>query len=296
MNAHDGGSTVTRISTAGLGAMQRRLHAGRAVPPLGGDGRVLVLAHRGSPGPTRPENTVEAVTAALDRGADGVEVDVRLTADGVLVCSHGPAVRTAGGRWVNLAAVASTELRQADTTDGARLATLAEVLLATRRFGRRRVVVEAKPVDDIASAERTADALRAVIGVAGAGVDLTVSSFDASLLALVRRELGGGVVRTALLGETSTPTHALLRRALEEGHDEIHPALPDLRQGPHAVAAARALGVGVTCWTVNSRSDLCCMAELGVEAVVTDAVAVARATLREHASGGAAHGAGCAVS
>ena len=51
---------------------------------------MIVLAHRGLPGADRPENTVAAVTAAFDAGADGVEVDLRLTADGVLAVSHDP--------------------------------------------------------------------------------------------------------------------------------------------------------------------------------------------------------------
>jgi glycerophosphoryl diester phosphodiesterase len=50
------------------------------------------------------------------------------------------------------------------------------------------------------------------------------------------------------------------------------------------VGAARALGVGVTCWTVNAQTDLKHMADLGIEAVVTDDVAGACATLREHAA------------
>ena len=115
-------------------------------------------------------------------------------------------------------------------------------------------------------------------------MDVTVSSFDPALLLRIRRAVGTDAVRTALLGETGTPAHALLRRALEDGHDEIHPSLPDLCAAPHAVGAARALGVGVTCWTVNAAADLRRMADLGVEAVVTDDVPGASATLREHAA------------
>ena len=48
-----------------------------------------VLGHRGWPVPTaHPENTVAAMLAALDAGADGVEVDVQLTRDGIAVCFH----------------------------------------------------------------------------------------------------------------------------------------------------------------------------------------------------------------
>jgi glycerophosphoryl diester phosphodiesterase len=283
MNAYHGQSSVTSISAAGLGALQRRAQSGRATAAAltaRGQGRVLVLGHRGSPGPDRPENSVAAVTASLLRGADGVEVDVRLSADGVLVCSHGPAVQAASGQWVAVSGASERELR----AGAGGVASLEEVLLAVGRHGPRRLVVEAKPVDDVAVAARTAAALAAVLAAAGRWVDVTVSSFDPVLLLQIRQALGTDAIRTALLGETGTPSHALLRRALEDGHDEIHPSLPDLCAAPHAVGAARALGVGVTCWTVNAQPDLRRMADLGVEAVVTDDVAGACATLREHAA------------
>ena len=48
---------------------------------------MLVLAHRGA-NRLEPENTVPAMQEAIDRGADGVELDVHRTADGVLVVRH----------------------------------------------------------------------------------------------------------------------------------------------------------------------------------------------------------------
>jgi glycerophosphoryl diester phosphodiesterase len=47
----------------------------------------LILGHRGSPF-TAPENTLASFRAALDEGADGVELDVQLTRDGLLVLHH----------------------------------------------------------------------------------------------------------------------------------------------------------------------------------------------------------------
>lgn len=55
--------------------------------PSGPAGRSSVLGHRGS-GPGVGENTLRSVRAAVDAGADGVEVDVRMTADRRLVLWH----------------------------------------------------------------------------------------------------------------------------------------------------------------------------------------------------------------
>jgi glycerophosphoryl diester phosphodiesterase len=57
----------------------------------------MVVAHRGA-SVEQPENTIEAFEAAIDAGADAVEFDVRMTADGVAVVMHDPDVsRTTNG-------------------------------------------------------------------------------------------------------------------------------------------------------------------------------------------------------
>src|SRR5664279_1639972 len=78
-------------------------------------GRPQVVAHRGS-SHTNPEHTLTAYLAALDEGAEGLECDVRLTADGHLVCVHDRRVdRVANGRGV----VSTLELAQLDSLDWA---------------------------------------------------------------------------------------------------------------------------------------------------------------------------------
>src|SRR5271156_1966051 len=56
---------------------------------------VVVLAHRGGTGPWR-ENTLDAFAGALGQGADGVELDVRRTADGRLVVHHDAQIEGTG--------------------------------------------------------------------------------------------------------------------------------------------------------------------------------------------------------
>src|SRR4051794_10674132 len=60
-----------------------------------GETVVLVLGHRGAP-VEAPENTIAAFVAAGRLGADGVELDVRRTADGALVVRHDATVPGAG--------------------------------------------------------------------------------------------------------------------------------------------------------------------------------------------------------
>ncbi|MGD0167116.1 MAG: glycerophosphodiester phosphodiesterase [Gaiellaceae bacterium] len=111
-------------------------------PLLRGDRRPLVFGHRGTPR-LAPENTLRSLALALDRGADGFEVDVVALADGTLVAGHslelaelchGAARGAASGRRL-------AELRLLDPE----LATLDEVLeLARLRLDGRPFLIDIK--------------------------------------------------------------------------------------------------------------------------------------------------------
>ena len=267
------GSTCTDLPVQKLG----RLPDGRS-PRRPATGRVLTLGHRGFPAAGRPENSVAAVTRALRHGADGVEIDVRLTADDVLVCAHEPVVTGRSGAPADVAESLRGELVQADGRTP--LATLEEMLAAVRRTPGRRIVVEAKSVDDVVGGVRTALVLAEVLRAAATDTPVTVSSFDADLLALIRTACAGQAVRTALLGRDWMPAADVVRRAHADGHDEVHLPLAGVRRTPEAVRVAHSLGLSVALWTVNRREDLQWAAALGVQAVITDDVPTARLASR----------------
>jgi glycerophosphoryl diester phosphodiesterase len=243
------------------------------LPSGRGSDRVRVLGHRGSPGRGRRENSVAAVTEALRRGADGVEVDVRLTADDTLVCVHGRFVLTRIGARLDVAASASGDLLGVAGRN--LVATLADVLAAAQGSAGSQVVVEAKPVTDVAVAVRTAHALADVLGAAAGSADITVSSFDPALLAVIRTTCADLAVRTALLGGKSDAVADVVRRTRQDGHDEVHLPLVGVRRTPWVVETAHLLGLEVALWTVNRRPDLRWAAGLGVDAVITDDVLTA---------------------
>lgn len=238
---------------------------------------MLVLAHRGLVGPYRPENTLAAVGAAFAAGADGVEVDLRLTADGVLVLSHDADLRRLAGVSMPVASSSWPELRSAAARGGLRLCRLEEVLALA---GGRRLVLEVKGPPPGSDAEgRTAGALvsRLADHQVSGRADVTVSSFAAPLLRRVRQLLGeDSGVRTALLGQPWDPAGTVLARALDGGHDELHPhVMPALRGAP-VVEAAHEAGLAVVPWTVNSSRDVQRLRLLGADGVITDVPCAAR--------------------
>jgi glycerophosphoryl diester phosphodiesterase len=241
---------------------------------------IRVLAHRGAPTARRAENSVAAVTDALRQGADGVEIDVRLTADDVLVCSHEAVLLDGAGARRDIATSASGDL-------GGRLATLEQVLAAVQQPTGSAIAVEAKPVAGITGAVRTACTLADVLGAAAGSADVIVSSFDPALLGLIRGTCADLPVRTALLGEKADDAAAVVRRARADGHHEVHLPLAGLRRAPWAAEQALALGLGVAVWTVNDPADLRWAAGLGAGAVITDDV---RGALRVLAPAGLATG------
>jgi len=242
---------------------------------------VLILAHRGLPGAGRPENTLAAVAAAFDAGADGVELDLRLTADGVLALSHDPDLGRLTGWPLSVADTPWHALDRTAAVRGLQLTRLEPVLALAA--GRPVVLEVKKPPPGPAAVPRTA---LAVVGQlrsaerAGADLDVTVSSFSPAVVAAVRELLPRrSGVRTALLGRPLDQVASILRQALHAGHDEVHPHVLPLLAETHVVAAAHACGVAVVPWTVNRRRDVRRLERLGVDALITDVPVSARAAV-----------------
>jgi glycerophosphoryl diester phosphodiesterase len=241
---------------------------------------VQVLGHRGSLRPG-PENSVAAVRAALAAGADGVEVDVRRTRDGQLVCLHDPAlldgVRERAGRTERLSDAARTVVFEHDARTLQNLGVpSAEQVLDAGASGR--VVLEVKnqrrqPDYDgrrATSARLVAEMLERR-RTAGQSDDVVVSSFDSTAI-VVARAAG---LPTALLTLPGIPVLAGLRIVERGGHPELHAhtsALPSRmpRRVAAAVARAHEQGIRLVVWTVMTTDDALRFRDAGVDGIICD--------------------------
>ena len=98
-------------------------------------GGVLAIAHRGHSS-ALPENTLAAFDQALAAGVDLIEVDLRLSRDGVAVCFHDADLARMAGRPALIAELAERELRGVALTGGGSIPSFAEVAdLARGRAG-----------------------------------------------------------------------------------------------------------------------------------------------------------------
>jgi glycerophosphoryl diester phosphodiesterase len=244
----------------------------------------LVVAHRGAAADA-PENTMPAYQLAVDLGADAVEVDVHLTADGKLALIHDETLDRTTNLTGPIAAMTMAQIRRADAgyhfeaADGSfpfrgkklRVPTLAEVLAwLPAGVG---LVVEIKAREAVAP---TIDMLRpSAVRAAGA---LSVISFDEQTLDEVHR-LDPDVL-TGYLLVPSQSAEAALTYAVEHGHAAVHPWDGDLGLDPMPLLAmARAFGRLVGCYVVNDPERMKHLAALGLWGFVTDLPGVARAAL-----------------
>jgi len=240
-----------------------------------------VYAHRGGAA-LRPENTIEAFDNGLALGADGLELDVRLTRDGVVVVHHDDTLeRTTSGRG-RIGACTTDELSSVDAgywfkpTDaghdfpyrgiGVCVPLLRDVLA---RYPAIPLIIELKQnLPELA--HRTIDQLRE----AGALDRAALGSFSWRVLR-VARAYEPGVATGASREETRL---ALYRSWVgwplkDEAYREFQ--VPE-KSGPTRIVSRRFIrhahraGLPVKVWTVNDAEDMRRLIDWGVDALITD--------------------------
>ncbi|WP_195210546.1 glycerophosphodiester phosphodiesterase [Actinomarinicola tropica] len=227
-----------------------------------------VIAHRGA-SVAHPENTLAAFRGAVEMGADGVELDVRRTADGGGAVIHDP--HLPDGRLV-------VELTADDLP-----AEVPQLAAALEACGPLEVNVEIKnwrtdPDHDesCALAPLVVDAIR----LAGVVERTIVSSFDLATIDRVHElELA---VRTAWLVVDHPEPARLVERAASRGHAGLHPVARMV--DADLVAAAHARGMFLNVWTVDDPDEIRRLADLGVDGIVTNVPDLARRALGSSAT------------
>lgn len=244
-----------------------------------------VIAHRGA-SEDAPEHTLAAYRKAIEDGADALECDVRLTADGHLVCVHDRRVnRTSNGR----GAVSTMELSvlsaldfgswkgqatdaEAPDRDSTSVLTLERLLELVADAGRPvELAIETKHPTRWAGQveERLLDLLDR-FGLAappeGRPSPVRVMSFSARSLQRVRA--AAPALPTVYLMQFVSPRHRDGR--LPPGVRIAGPSIRIIRNNPGYVERLHRAGHQVHVWTVNEEADVELCAELGVDAVITN--------------------------
>jgi glycerophosphoryl diester phosphodiesterase len=245
----------------------------------------LIVAHRGASA-RAPENTMEAFRLGIDDGANAIELDVHLTADGQLAVIHDETLERTTDRTGPVAGLTMDEIREADAGAtfareddsgfpyagrGLRVPALPEVLdwLPTSCG----LVIEIK-------ARAAADAVVEAVDDRPVQSDgrLSVISFDEAAIDRVR-ELDPSI-RTGYLVAPGQSIDDALAWASGRGHAGVHPWERDLGDDPLPLLAnAKLLGLEVGCYVVNDPARMRFLADIGLWGFVTDVPHVAVETL-----------------
>lgn len=224
-----------------------------------------IWAHRGSR-LHAPENTMLAFELALAAGADGIELDVHLTADGHVVCRHDETVAVPGGGDSLIRDLTLEQVGMADV--GTELSgplpvpMLAEVfeLMAPSR-ATLNIDIKNGPV----LYKGIEDALIAAHRTSGMAERIVYSSFNhLTLVALHDREPG---VSIAPLYEEALVDPWVYARHM--GAEAAHPQYGTLSL-PGVIDGFAAAGVAVRAWTVNEEAAMRALINAGIDTIITD--------------------------
>lgn len=215
---------------------------------------VTAVAHRGDPYRFR-ENTIPSLRSALDQGADAVEVDVRLTRDGVPVLLHDATLERLWRHDRPLRALSAEEVR--GLTAGG-VPTLAEALAAT---GDSRMMLDLCGRVDRRIADRVADVVRQtgsrdrVYYCAGAEAMLAVRAADPS-------------AEIALTWTSLAPPRAAVLDAVRPRWLNYRFSLVDRELAARVHHGGHLLSV----WTPDTRRAMRRLLDLGVDSITTNRI------------------------
>jgi glycerophosphoryl diester phosphodiesterase len=227
--------------------------------PFFRSGRPLVFAHRGGAA-LAPENTMAAFDNGLALGADGLELDVRLARDGVVVVHHDRTLERTTALQGALDARTSGELSRAGVPS------LESVL---RRHRDPRVIIEMKDnrpelAQAVVEVVRATDAVdRVCLGSFGWRVLRAARRLEPAIAtSAAREEVRWALYRSWCRWPVGAPRYQGFQIPEFAGATRV--------VSPRFIERAHAAGLGVQVWTVDTEADARRLLAWGVDALITD--------------------------
>ncbi|MEP6598079.1 MAG: glycerophosphodiester phosphodiesterase family protein [Actinomycetota bacterium] len=235
----------------------------------------VAFAHRGF-APDGAENSMAAFERAVALGYRYLETDVRVTADGVALAFHDPALDRVTDNQGRIADLPWERIRHARISGTEPIPLLTDVLAAWPDV---RVNLDVKAAHSIAPA---IDAIRRT----GAVDRVCVAAFSDRRIAAVRAALGPRLCtaigpRDAIRLRFATRAPARLAREFAGRCAQVPASAGPVRiVDARYVELAHRLGLAVHVWTVNAQAEMVRLLDLGVDGVITDRADVLRDVLR----------------
>jgi glycerophosphoryl diester phosphodiesterase len=257
------------VAVASVGAGAWAL-AGAQAPDV-----ALIIAHRGAAG-RAPENTLAAVRAAIDDGADWVEIDVQETADGQVVVVHDSDFMKLAGARLKVWQGSLEEIRELDVGSWfapefahERVPTL-EAVLDELKTSDARLVIELKYYGHDQDLERRVVELVERTGMVDRVAIMSLKFPGIQKVRALRPDWNIGLLAATAVGDLAR---------LDADFLAVNAGLAV----PQFIRQAHAAGKKVLVWTINDPVSMSRMFSLGVDGIITDEPAMARQVLRERA-------------
>ena len=220
--------------------------------------RTKIIAHRGA-NQDAPENTVRAFKLASKQRADGIEFDIRRTADGHLVVCHNRTIDDTSNGSGAIRKMTFEELRQYDFGEGEKIPDIREALQASRGVSEITIHVKARAQCDYK------DIVQGIIDTAkevGVLNRITIGCFDP--VAIIQAKEYDSTCKTALFSSLWHSPEYIKKL----GASAFNPTTK--RVNVRMVQLYEKHGIDVNVWTVNNEQDIAKLISCGVSGIITD--------------------------
>ena len=216
-----------------------------------------VIGHRGASADA-PENTLAAFSLAREQGAVGIEFDVQLSKDGVVVVIHDLTLDRTTNASGAVSSLTSAELQKVDAGDGEPVPTLDALFERMGADFLYNVEIKAEPT----RTQECVDAVLACVDQHNLRSQICVSSFEHNIMQIAQMSLPRDIM-LGMLRAPQSPPHPEWFRG-----EALHPHFTMVNED--YMAWAKAMGCAVNVWTVDSAEIAANLRTLGVNSVITN--------------------------
>ncbi|MBV4428175.1 glycerophosphodiester phosphodiesterase [Clostridium tyrobutyricum] len=223
--------------------------------------RTLNIAHRGFSG-KYPENTMMAFRKAVEVGADGIETDLHMTSDGIIVICHDETIdRTTNGSGF-IKDYTYDEIRKFDAGKGEKIPNLDELLNFMKN---KNLLLNLELKNDVVDYNNLEKDTINKIYEYGLEKNVIISSFNHQSMKRVKQY--DSSIRTGLL--YGSPICKPEEYAKQMGADALHP-LFSLVMNQDVVHDIKKSGILINVYTVNKEDEMKKLIELGIDGIITN--------------------------
>lgn len=226
--------------------------------------QVLIIGHRGA-NAIAPENTLKAFQKAIELKADYVEFDVHQSKDGEIVIIHDSDTLRTTRHKGSIPKMTLAEIKKLDAGEGEQIPTLDELIqIAKGKIGLQLEIKAPGMAQKIVDKLRSANLIESTI----------VSSFNHNELLEIQKIEPSLKLAALVLRMRKGKT---LQKALDNNFSYIHPEFRFIKKP--SIDAAHEKNIKVNAWTVNTRSNMKKLIEIGIDGIITNNIEFAREVL-----------------